>query len=122
MFRQAALGGFSQDRIHSETHLPTTSLSDWATGKAKLSLLGLLRIAAIENFPTELLSLIFDGTGRHIEDDTADEGDHDRVAGGCIDFLAHKTAAHHPESEAGVAIGPSEDRRLREVSRGLRAA
>ncbi len=120
MFRQAALAGFSQERIRAETDLPTTSLSDWALGKAKLSLLGYIRIAAVEDFPPGLLSLIFDGTGRHIADDSTDDGDHAAVADNCVDFTGKYTRARHPLSEAGTDIGPTEDKELRQCGRQLR--
>lgn len=34
--------------------------------------------------------------------------DHDALAAGLTDYFAAKQAAHHPESEAGPAIGPNE--------------
>lgn len=34
--------------------------------------------------------------------------DHDELAGAVTDYLATKQAAHHPESECGPAIGPTE--------------
>lgn len=121
MFRQAAKAGFTQDLIHGETDLPTTSLSEWATGKTKMSLGGFLRIAAIEDFPSELLSLLMEGTGRHVADDGIDEGDHDTLAGNCVDFIGKHARARHPESPAGIEIAPCEDTELRASRRQLRA-
>ena len=34
--------------------------------------------------------------------------DHDSLCEHLVDYLATKQAAHHPESEAGPAIGPGE--------------
>jgi hypothetical protein len=106
MFRLAAVKGFSQELIHSETGLPTTSLSDWANGKAKMSLVGMLAIAEIPDFPLELLSLIMPANITLVR---VPEGvDHDDLAECFHDYLQAKERAHHPESEAGREIGPGE--------------
>ena len=36
------------------------------------------------------------------------DADYDSINQHCMDFLSAKSAAHHPESEAGVALGPNE--------------
>ena len=104
MFRQAAVAGFTQDRIHNETGLPTTSLSEWANGKAKLSMVGFLRLAAVEGFPNELLSLLFAGTGRVVLDEEGEEPDFDARATSCIEYLGEHTKARHPGSPGGEKI------------------
>ena len=38
--------------------------------------------------------------------------DYDAINQHCMDFLSEKAAAHHPESEAGVHLGPTEQQRL----------
>jgi hypothetical protein len=38
--------------------------------------------------------------------------DYDTINQHCMDFLSEKSAAHHPESEAGRDIGPNEHNRL----------
>jgi hypothetical protein len=38
--------------------------------------------------------------------------DYDAINQHCMDFLSEKSAAHHPESEEGVNIGPNERARL----------
>lgn len=111
LFRLAAKKGFTQELIHSDTGLPTTSLSEWATGKAKMSLVGMLAIAQIEDFPCELLSLVMPD-GMAVVRIPAGI-DHDECERACRDFLTAKGEAHHPESEAGREIGPNEDQTLR---------
>jgi len=65
-----------------------------------------------EALPADILSL-FVPTGWQIV--RAPEGiDHDEVEEACRDFLAAKGASHHPESEMGREIGPSEKRKLDE--------
>jgi hypothetical protein len=61
--------------------------------------------------PDDLLSLLLPD-GRVIVQVPA-EVDHDEAAGAMQDFLIAKAASHHPESEAGREIGPTEDRQLR---------
>jgi transcriptional regulator with XRE-family HTH domain len=121
MFRQAAARGFTQDLIHGETKISTTSLSDWANGKAKLSLAGLLRIAEMKDFPAELLTLLFQGTGRVLCDEITDDGDHDSLASNCIDFASRTARARHPNSPGGVEIVECEDNDLRACRQQLRA-
>jgi hypothetical protein len=38
--------------------------------------------------------------------------DYDTINQHCMDFLSEKSAAHHPESEAGREIGPTERARI----------
>lgn len=74
------------------------SLPDWA-------LLSLMKFLGPE-FTNEFLGL----AGQT----AVEEGplDHERIATDAIDYLSTKTAAHHPESEWGPAIGPSETQNL----------
>lgn len=48
------------------------------------------------------------------EQNAADAGplDHEVIATKAIDYLSTKTAFHHPESECGPAIGPTEEETL----------
>ena len=41
-----------------------------------------------------------------------EDTDFDAINQHCMDFLSAKSAAHHPESEAGPAIGPNEQAKL----------
>lgn len=110
MFRLAAIKGFTQELIHSETGVPTTSLSDWANGKSKISMVGFLAMAEIPSFPTELLSLVMP-TGMalvHVPSGV----DHDQIERACLDFIACKGDAHHPASPLGREIAPCEDSKL----------
>lgn len=120
MFRLAAKKGFSQELIHNETRIPTTSLSDWANGKAKMSLVGMLKIADVPDFPLELLSLIMPAGMAIVR---VPQGiDYDDVSQACRDFIDAKDRAHHPESEAGRDIGPGEHAELSGKVVRLRAA
>jgi hypothetical protein len=59
-----------------------------------------------EALPADLLSLLLPVSWQIVR---APEGiDHDALCEQVVEYLARKQAAHHPESEAGVAIGPNE--------------
>jgi hypothetical protein len=60
--------------------------------------------------PNDLLSLLLPA-GRVIVT-VPEETDLDGLADAFADFLHHKNAAHHPESEAGRDIGPNERAKL----------
>jgi transcriptional regulator with XRE-family HTH domain len=122
MFRQAALAGFSQDRIHNETGISTTSLSEWATGKVKLSLIGLLRISAVEDFPSALLSLLFNGTGRYVGDENDGDLDLDALGEEADAIATEVRRARHPASPGGTNIVPIERQAILGRRRSLRAA
>jgi hypothetical protein len=67
--------------------------------------------ALVDVIPDELLSLLF-SAGRAVVR-IPDEIDHDEIAPAFGDYLNHKHQFHHPESECGPAIGPTEDAVLR---------
>jgi hypothetical protein len=48
--------------------------------------------------------------------------DYDDINQHCMEFVAEKARAHHPESEAGIAIGPNEQAQLAGKVVRLRAA
>ena len=48
--------------------------------------------------------------------------DYDDINQHCMEFSAEKARAHHPESEAGIAIGPGEQAQLASKVVRLRAA
>lgn len=60
--------------------------------------------------PVDLLSLLLPSGFLIVK---APEGiDHDEFAAGCQAYLQAKGAAHHPESEAGRELGPTETQHL----------
>lgn len=70
--------------------------------------------------PLDLLSLLLPDGFQILR---AQEGvNHDDLADLAAEYLALKNAAHHPASEAGVAIGPNENERLDAKVVQLRAA
>lgn len=119
-FRLLAAKGFTQDLLHHETAIATTSLSEYATGKTKMSLTALRRVAAVPDIPLELLSLLLP-PGMVIVRVPAGV-DYDDISEGCRSYLDCKERAHHPQSEAGRDIGPGEQSQLDAKVVSLRAA
>lgn len=70
--------------------------------------------------PADLLSVLLPDGFQIVR---VSEGiDHDRIAEMAADYLATKNAAHHPESEAGRDLGPTEAATLTGKIVQLRAA
>jgi hypothetical protein len=61
--------------------------------------------------PDDLLSLMLPAGVQIVR--VPEDVDHDEAARAMHDYLAVKSAAHHPGSENGREIGPSEDLHLR---------
>lgn len=60
--------------------------------------------------PADLLSLVLPDGWQIVR--APEAIDHDALCEQVVEYLARKQAAHHPESEAGVAIGPREREEL----------
>jgi len=61
--------------------------------------------------PLDLIALLLPANFIVVE--SLDEFDPEQASVDCHDFLVEKCRAHHPDSEAGPAIGPKERERLR---------
>jgi hypothetical protein len=62
------------------------------------------------HLPADILSLLL--PAGHLIVQAPEEIDHDQIADAMVSYLADKQHAHHPESECGPAIGPSECEKL----------
>jgi len=87
---------------------------------ATMSAAALFRLLDTKALPADLLSLLLPDGYAIIQ--TPEGIDHDDCEQACLDFLATKGAAHHPESPAGREIAPCEDATLRGKVVRLRAA
>lgn len=102
-----------------ENGKPNGTLKAWAEGRNALSLWGvkrLLRVKANDGSPRALapfLSRLFEPEECALVGITTGEGDHSAHADKSVRYLHTYTAARDPESEAGVDIGPGEDRKLK---------
>lgn len=101
--------GLTLKMIEADSGLDYDSLRNYAAGKTTMPITAV--DALIDVIPDELLSLLF-SSGRVIVK-APEEIDHDQIGEAMSDYLIAKHAAHHPESEAGREIGPTEDQRLR---------
>ncbi len=63
-----------------------------------------------EALPADLLSVLLPDGFQIVR--VPEAIDHDRIAEMAADYLATKNAAHHPESEAGRDLGPTEQASL----------
>lgn len=76
MFREAARQfGVTQKAIHLETGMSLTSLSEYARGLTTMSGDAIMRLAEWQDFPSELLTMLFAGTGRVVSDEGEDPAD-----------------------------------------------
>lgn len=89
---------------------PSTILSyfpaDEHAEPATMSVAALFRLLRTKALPSDLLSLLLpDG---HVIVQVPENIDYDAISTACRDFIDSKERAHHPESEAGRDLGPTE--------------
>ena len=116
MFRLAANEGFSQKVIHDHTGMSVTSLSEYARGLTTMSGDAIMKLAEWHDFPADLLSTLFAGTGRQVLDEGADPED------GALDELAREGAhllADKADAEADGVVDLSEKRKLKKRARRI---
>lgn len=101
--------GLTLGLIAADSGLGYDSVRHYASGETAMPLSAFVALVGV--LPDELLSLLLPN-GRMIV--KVPEGvDHDEADRACRDYADAKAAAHHPESEAGRDIGPTEDAELR---------
>lgn len=111
MFRLAERDyGITHKEVHHETGMSLSAIGQYARGETAMGGPAILKLAAWKDFPADLLTLLFDGTNRVVCNEG--DGDHTEYADHCIDFAAEYQRSRHPNSEAGVDIGPNEHRKL----------
>ena len=96
--------GLTLKAIGIDTGIPYSTLRTYADGSSMMPIDALYKLCGV--IPDELLSLLLP-EGRCIVTQS-DDDDHDGMASRCMDFAAELQRARHPESEAGVDIGPGE--------------
>lgn len=98
--------GLTFKAIEADSGIPYSTLRTYARGEAMMPLTAFIRLASI--LPNDLMSLLLEPAGKHIEDDDTGDSDHDTAAAHCIDFAAAVARARHPESPGGPEIVESE--------------
>jgi len=96
--------------IADKAGIPYNTLRTYANGQHQLGLEAIKRLLRIPGFGAYLSRLF--APEDHALVAASDEGDHDSLAADAIDFAAEHARARHPNSPGGVAIVPSEDRKL----------
>lgn len=94
--------------IEADSGIDYDSLRNYAAGKTTMPVTAVDCLIGV--LPDKLLSLLF-SSGRALVK-TPEGIDHDELAPALTDYLAAKNAAHHPDSECGPAIGPTEQEML----------
>ncbi len=116
MFRIAANDGFSQKVIHDHTGMSLTSLSEYARGLTTMSGEAILKLAEWRDFPAEVLTILFNGTGRELTDEGA------QPEGGELDALGREGAhylAEKADAEADGIVTTIEKGRLKKRARRI---
>lgn len=109
MFRVAERDyGLTQKLIHLETGMGLSTIGQYARGETAMGGEAILKLASWSDFPSALLSILFEGTGRLITDET-DSDDDDLAA------LAREgagMASDYMDAAADGKITPIEKARL----------
>lgn len=123
MFRLAERDcGLSLKRISLDSGIPYDTVRSYAGHKGHTAMMPLVALNKLVGvIPDALLSLLTEPVERHLAANGEDEGDHDTLAGNCIDFASAHAQARHPQSPGGVEIVDCEDNTLRAKRRQLRA-
>jgi hypothetical protein len=100
--------GLTLKMIEADSGIDYDSLRNYASGKTTMPLTAV--DCLIDVLPDELLTLLF-SNGRVLVK-APEEIDHHQIAPALRDYLRAKDDAHHPDSEAGEAIGPGEHKAL----------
>lgn len=111
IFRIAARQGLTLKAISLDSGIPYSTLRGYAGNHgdtAEMPVSALCKLIGV--IPDELLSLLLPA-GRLIVQ-APDDINHDEIADAMVSYLADKQKAHHPESECGPAIGPTENSQL----------
>jgi len=96
--------------IADKAGIPYNTLRTYSNGQSPLPLEAIKRLLRIEGFGSYLSRLF--APENHALVGAVDDDDHDSLAADAIDFAAEHARARHPNSPGGVAIVPSEGRKL----------
>jgi hypothetical protein len=122
MFRIAERDhGITQKLIHLETRMSPSAIGQYARGESVMSGVAIRKLAMMQGFPSELISLLFDGTGRHVADDTSDEPDFDAIGIEANGVAGEVARARSPSSPGGIQIVRTEKDAIRDRVRRFNA-
>jgi len=114
--------GIHLKAVHFDSGVPYPSLLSYfpADGSREPAMMPVCALHALTRaLPADLLSLLLPPGFCIVP---VPEGvDYDEISVACRDFVDTKERAHHPNSEAGCAIGPGEHAKLSEKVARLRS-
>lgn len=123
MRREIDRRGIALKAVSYDSGIPMpTLLSYFPGGDREPSVMpatALFKLLAGNALPHDILSLVLPDGELIVR--APEEIDHDEIEGACRDYLATKGKAHHPESEAGREIGPTEAAELTKRAAVLKA-
>jgi len=96
--------------IAERAKLPVPTVNAWAQGRNTLSLWGVKKLLRVKEL-APFLSRLFAPEEYALIGVMAGI-DYDEVSAACRDFIDAKEKAHHPDSECGRDIGPTENKVL----------
>lgn len=109
--------GLTLKVLNIETGISTSTLSGWINGTSMMPLDGFVRIAAIKDFPNELLSLVFDAAGKSVADSDEGAADVDDAVIAALEMTLAYVKARHPDSPGSIRIVHSEEPEIRMMAR-----
>jgi hypothetical protein len=108
MFRLAEAGfGFSQKAIHLLTGMSLSVIGQYARGETAMGGAAILKLSGIRDFPAELLTLLYSGTGRIVVDTPELSGstaEYDDLARGALALALEIQQARSQNSPGGPEI------------------
>lgn len=109
MFRLAERDhGITHKIVHLETGMSLSAIGEYARGETAMSGPAIIKLANMEDFPAELLSLLLDGTNRHIADGEDDASCLDTLGDEADDIAREVRRARDPRSPGGTDITDQE--------------
>ena len=113
MFRLADRDhGITHKMVHLDTRMSLSAIGQYARGESVMSVAAMRKLSKMRDFPSELLSLLLDGTDRHIVDGD-DDNELDTLGEDADAVAAEVRRARHPDSPGGVDIVDIEEARIR---------
>jgi hypothetical protein len=113
MFRLAQRDhGITQKMIHMDTGIGLSTLGQYVRGESVMSLAAVRKLARMKEFPSALLSVLFDDTERHVVDGDGDS-DLDSLGEDADAVAAAVRRARHPNSPGGIEITQDEEASIR---------
>lgn len=109
--------GLSLKVLHAETGISTSTLSGWINGTSMMPLDGFVKIAAIKDFPNELLSLVLDVGGKSVCDAESEQGDVDDAVIAALELALTYAKARHPDSPGNIRIVHTEQPEIKMAAR-----